>query len=119
MEEEKQINGKVNLTWDYFSEYAKAPNRTGTKIEGVNVVSPTFFHLIKNGEGKLHANVGDKGKSYIKWAKQNNYKVWGMVSNNSYKEISYIDKNLNILLNNIYVKMDELPACGSQYNHSQ
>ena len=29
---------------------------------------------------------------------------------NSYKEISYIDKNLNILLNNIYVKMDELPA---------
>ncbi len=86
LEKQSQISGKVNMVWDYFSEYAKAPNRTGTKIEGVNVVSPTFFHLIKNGEGKLHANVGDKGKSYIKWAKQNNYKVWGMVSNNSYKD---------------------------------
>ena len=86
LEKQSQISGKVNMVWDYFSEYAKAPNRTGTKIEGVNVVSPTFFHLIKNGEGKLHANVGDNGNSYIKWAKQNNYKVWGMVSNNSYKD---------------------------------
>lgn len=86
LEKSSQISGKVNMVWDYFSEYAKAPNRIGTKIEGVNVVSPTFFHLIKNGEGKLHANVGDNGNSYIKWAKQNNYKVWGMVSNNSYKD---------------------------------
>ena len=42
MEEEKQISGKVSLVWDYFSEYAKAPNRNGTTLKGVNVVSPTF-----------------------------------------------------------------------------
>ena len=86
LEEQSQISGKVNMVWDYFSEYAQAPNRSGTKIEGVNVVSPTFFHLVKSGEGKLHANVGERGKNYIKWAKQNNYKVWTMVSNNSYKD---------------------------------
>ena len=79
MEEEKQIQGKVNLTWDYYSEYASAPDRTGTKIEGVNVVSPAFFYLGK--DGKLKENVGEKGKEYIQWAKANGYKIWPMVSN--------------------------------------
>lgn len=86
LEKKPQISGKVNMVWDYFSEYAKAPNRSGEKIEGLNVVSPSFFHLVKNGEGKLHANVGDNGTNYIKWAKQRNYKIWAMVSNNSYKD---------------------------------
>ena len=45
----KQINDKVNLVWDYYSEYASAPDRSGSKIEGINVVSPSFFHLDKNG----------------------------------------------------------------------
>lgn len=79
MEEEKQINGKVNLTWDYYSEYASAPNRVGTKIEGINVVSPAFFYL--GTDGKLKENVGKEGKEYLQWAKENGYKVWPMVSN--------------------------------------
>ena len=86
LEKEKQITGKVNMVWDYFSEYAKVPNRNGTTIEGVNVVSPTFFHLVKNGDGKISTNIGTNGTNYISWAKQNNYKVWGMFSNNSYKD---------------------------------
>ena len=45
MEDKKQIEGKVSLVWDYYSEYAKAPNRTGTTINGVNVVSPSFASL--------------------------------------------------------------------------
>ena len=79
MTEEKQINGKVNLTWDYYSEYASAPDRTGTKIDGINVVSPAFFYL--GTDGKLKENVGEEGKAYIKWAKENGYKIWTMVSN--------------------------------------
>lgn len=79
MEEEKQIEGKVNLTWDYFSEYATAPDRSGTTIEGVNVVSPAFFYL--DTDGNLEENVGTDGKSYIEWAHNNGYKVWPMVSN--------------------------------------
>ncbi len=77
--EEKQIKGKVNLTWDYFSQVASAPDRSGTKIEGINVVSPSFFYLDDNGN--LKENVGDSGKEYIKWAHNNGYKVWPMVSN--------------------------------------
>lgn len=79
MEEEKQINGKVNLTWDYFSEYASAPDRSGTTIDGVNVVSPSFFYLDRNGN--LRENIGSKGQAYIEWAHDNGYKVWAMFSN--------------------------------------
>lgn len=77
--EEKQIKGKVNLTWDYFSQVASAPDRTGTKIEGINVVSPSFFYL--DDEGNLKENIGNNGKKYIEWAHNNGYKVWPMVSN--------------------------------------
>ena len=79
MEEEKQIDGKINLTWDYFSTVASAPDRSGTTIEGVNVVSPAFFYI--DEDGKFRENVGDSGKDYIKWAHDNGYKVWPMVSN--------------------------------------
>lgn len=79
MEEEKQISGKVNLTWDYFSEYASAPDRSGTTIDGVNVVSPAFLYLDDNGN--LKENIGNSGQAYIEWAHNNGYKVWPMVSN--------------------------------------
>lgn len=79
MEEEKQIEEKINLTWDYFSEYGSAPDRSGTTIEGVNVVSPSFFYLDKNGN--LRENVGSEGQAYIEWAHNNGYKVWPMLSN--------------------------------------
>ena len=83
IETKKQIEGKVSLVWDYYSEYASAPNRQGTKINGVNVVSPAFANLEKSGE--LNINIGDAGKRYIDWAHDNDYKVWAIVSNNSYK----------------------------------
>lgn len=79
MEEEKQIEGKVNLTWDYYSEYASAPDRSGTKIEGVNVVSPAFFYIDKSGN--IRENIGTEGQKYIEWAHNNGYKIWPMLSN--------------------------------------
>ena len=93
--ESKQVlDEKVSLAWEYFSEYAKAPDNTGTKYDGVNVVSPAFFYLglkdmqkagatkidIKN-QAEVKANVGESGEKYIKWAKDNGYKVWPMFSN--------------------------------------
>lgn len=77
---------KINLVWDYYSEYGSAPNRNGTTIEGVNVVSPAFFSLISKGNGEINTNIGNSGIDYIRWAKANNYEVWAMFSNNSYKE---------------------------------
>ena len=84
--QEKQVQGKVSLVWEYFSEYATAPDRTATSIDGVNVVSPSFFYLEKSGKGKLLENVGKSGINYINWAHSNGYKVWPIVSNNSMKE---------------------------------
>ena len=79
MTEEKQIQGKINLTWDYYSTYGSAPERSGTSIEGINVVSPAFFYLDENGN--LKENIGSRGEAYIKWAHDNGYKVWPMFSN--------------------------------------
>lgn len=79
IQETKQIEGKVNLVWDYYSEVATAPDRTGETMDGVNVVSPAFFHL--NSEGELTENIGQAGEEYIEWAHSNGYKVWPMVQN--------------------------------------
>lgn len=79
MQETKQIGGKVNMVWDYYSEVTSAPDRTGVTMDGVNVVSPAFFHL--NTSGELTENVGTQGQAYIDWAHSNGYKVWPMVQN--------------------------------------
>ena len=77
--EEKQVEGKINMTWDYYSEVGSAPDRTGTKIDGVNVVSPAFFYINENGE--FTENIGESGEGYIEWAHGNGYKIWPMISN--------------------------------------
>ena len=79
IEEQKPIEGKVNLVWDYYSQVANAPDRSGTTIDGINVVSPAFYHL--NTDGELEENIGEEGKVYIDWAHSNGYQVWAMVQN--------------------------------------
>lgn len=82
--EEKQIaNEKISIIWDYYSERKAAPDRSGTQIAGVNVVSPSFFVLKTLGKGEIIDKVGSAGKEYINWAKGNNYKVWAMFANDS------------------------------------
>lgn len=83
IEKQPQVTGKINLVWDYYSEYVTAPNRNGTSIEGINVISPTCFTL-KNGD---KVEIIDKASNeYNEWAKSNGYKVWAMFSNNSMRE---------------------------------
>ena len=82
--EEKQIaNEKISIIWDYYNESKSAPDRSGTKIKGINVVSPSFFSLKTLGKGEIIDKVGSAGKEYIKWAKGNNYKVWAMFASDS------------------------------------
>lgn len=81
-----KVKGKVNLVWDYYSEYAKAPDRTGETMDGVNVVSPSFFSLERGSNGEIYDNTKDDGAEYIEWAHNNNYQVWAMFSNNSLKD---------------------------------
>lgn len=78
MEQAKQIEGKVSLVWDYYT--STVPTRT-EKIDGINVVSPSFAYL-KNAQGDLQTKIGDAGKNYINWAHNCGYKVWAAISNN-------------------------------------
>lgn len=102
MEQEKQITDKVNLVWDYYSQVASAPDRTDTQIDGVNVVSPSFFNIDKNG--KLTENIGSRGQAYLEWARQNNRKIWPMVQNSG--DSTMIDTTSKIM--NSYTKRKEL-----------
>lgn len=77
------IEGNISMIWEYFSEYGSAPHRI-EKLEGVNVVSPTFFTLKRLGKGEIYENVGNSGKEYIQWAHDNGYEVWPTISNNTY-----------------------------------
>ncbi len=93
---QKPIEGNISLVWEYFSEYSKAPENTGVKYDGVNVVSPSFFNLnLKDTEkenlsrldvitqAKFVENVGKEGVKYIEWAKSNGYKVWPKFTNDT------------------------------------
>lgn len=93
IQEAKQIEGKVNLVWDYYSEVANAPDRTGVTMDGVNVVSPAFFHI--NSKGELTENIGTEGQAYIDWAHNNGYKVWPMVQNDGDGMLSVTSEIMN------------------------
>lgn len=86
LEEQKQIEGKVSMVWDYVYEYGNIADRSGTTIQGVNAVSPTLFTLVDEGKGEIHENVGESEKNYIEWAHSNGYKVWPSIANNTYIE---------------------------------
>lgn len=107
-EEKKQIEGKISLVWDYYSEYVSAPNREGTTIEGINVVSPSFFSLKQSNGIEINNNAERGGKEYVNWAKQNGYKIWAMFSNNSMKETTSKILNNENLRDELIEKIVEL-----------
>ena len=77
---------KISMVWDYYTN--NVPDRKGTTINGINVISPSFVELIEGGKGEIKNKIGTAGKDYIEWAHDNSYKVWAMVSNNGYSETS-------------------------------
>lgn len=99
-----QIQGNVSLVWEYFSKYAKAPQRT-EKIDGVNVVAPTFFSLADSEKGAIVANVGQAGQNYINWAHSNGYRVWPWVANEATNKA---DKDLTSEILNDYKLREKL-----------
>ncbi|TDF94187.1 glycosyl hydrolase family 18 protein [Paenibacillus piri] len=72
----KPINGKINMTWEQV--VTKTPDATKfSPMPGLNVVSPTWFHL-EDGQGNLK-NLADP--AYVKWAHSQDIQVWGLFSN--------------------------------------
>lgn len=73
----KQGSSKISLAWDYV--YNITPTAPAIKYNGLDVLSPTWFDLIVNGDGSV-TNKGDKG--YTDSARSKGYTVWATVTNN-------------------------------------
>ena len=55
----KRSGEKISLAWDYAGN-GFSPNAPSEKINGLDILSPTWFHLITDGGGSVENN-GDKG----------------------------------------------------------
>ncbi|WP_049869492.1 glycosyl hydrolase family 18 protein [Paenibacillus sp. D9] len=69
-------NVKVNMTWE--AVYGKSPDPERLpELDGVNVVSPTWFELA-NGAGDISSKAD---LDYVRWAKERSLQIWAMFSN--------------------------------------
>lgn len=67
----------IKILWDQTSKPINDSEQKREVINGLDVLSPTWFE-IKNSEGDIE----DKGSiEYAKWAKEQGYQLWGLVSN--------------------------------------
>lgn len=67
---------KVNLVWEY-AESATPDRSDESKIEVIDVVSPTWIYM-KDADGNLRNTID---KDYITWAHNKGYKVWAVLKN--------------------------------------
>ncbi|WP_433742276.1 glycosyl hydrolase family 18 protein [Falsibacillus pallidus] len=66
----------IQLAWE--AVYSRNPDVTSLpSMTGVNIVSPTWFHLI-NGNGEVD-NMGSN--EYVNWAEKNQKQIWGVFTN--------------------------------------
>lgn len=73
----KRGSEKINLAWDYVGKLT--PAAPAIKHSGLDILSPTWFDLIVDGDGSVENN-GDKG--YTDSAHGNGYMVWATITNN-------------------------------------
>lgn len=67
---------KINLTWDYTYSKVKFTDKI-KPIQGVNVISPTWFSIMD-----VEGNILDKGnKEYVKKYTDMGYDIWALVDN--------------------------------------
>lgn len=87
---QKEENEKVNIAWDYIGPDATSigDKVNMKKYEALDVVAPTLLYL-KNPKGDIKYN-SNVTSAYIKWAKQNDYKVWVTLKN------EYADKHFSL-----------------------
>lgn len=73
----KRGSEKISLAWEYVSTIT--PSSPAIKHNGLDILSPTWFDLITDGDGSVENN-GDKG--YTDSAHSNGYMVWATITNN-------------------------------------
>ena len=79
----KPTEGKINLVWEQIEKVTPVMDNVD-KSEGLDVVVPTWFE-ITDGNGTIK-NKADS--TYVRWAKANGYKVWGLASNGFKNDIT-------------------------------
>ncbi|MCX7709826.1 MAG: glycosyl hydrolase family 18 protein [Clostridia bacterium] len=72
----KPAKGKISVTWEMMYEGVADVSKL-KKIDGIDVVSPTWFQ-VANEKGDLINRAVPK---YMDWAHKNGYKVWAMLTN--------------------------------------
>lgn len=72
----KSTGQKINLTWEAVYNVAPDPAKFPA-MEGVNVVSPTWFELM-DGAGQIRSKAD---ANYAKWARSKGIQVWALFSN--------------------------------------
>ncbi|MDM8534501.1 glycosyl hydrolase family 18 protein, partial [Clostridiaceae bacterium HSG29] len=92
VKKEKEVtvssNDKIIMTWEQIYSYSNA--RKISEIEGLNVISPTWYKLISDsGDFSTIAS-----ENYINSARDNNYKIWPLVSN-TFGDIEMTSRFLN------------------------
>lgn len=70
-------DGTISVAWQYFSSKSAVSHPT-EKYAGLDILAPTWFDLIVNGDGSV-SNHGDKG--YTDAAHKLGYQVWATVTN--------------------------------------
>ena len=71
-ENKNKLNKKVSLTWTY----AGSASNMGNKIDGLDIISPTWLHLTK--DLTLRTTIST---NYLNWAKSQGYIVWPTLKN--------------------------------------
>lgn len=66
----------INLIWDSISSYNDRKNFSMDSMDGLNVISPTWYSLNVNG-----IVINDASLEYTKLAHEAGYDVWGLYSN--------------------------------------
>ncbi len=100
--------GKLNMTWEHV---VTATPKTASipEMPGLNVVSPTWFHLAdEKGTIKNQAD-----PDYIKWAQGRNYQIWALFDNSfepkmTGKALESYETRLNMI--------NQLLSFAKQYN---
>jgi len=87
VEKEKRVNqlneirgtkvySKINLIWDSIASHNDPKNFKMDLMDGLNIISPTWFSLNVNG-----IVINDASIEYTKLAHEAGYDVWGLYSN--------------------------------------
>lgn len=72
----KVLGNKINMTWEAVYDRNIDPSKI-SPMQGVNVVSPTWFALADD-KGTI---IGKADPAYVKWAHQQGLQIWALFSN--------------------------------------